>query len=82
MKTVRHVKSNAIVIAKDETTIGIGEGQINRVGSAEIAFTQGKTKTQHAVLASDDFLPMTVVIALCNTYDISMVFSQIRHFKH
>ena len=36
-KICRHVKSNAIVIAKDQKTIGIGAGQMNRVGAAKIA---------------------------------------------
>lgn len=56
-KVCRHVKSNAITIARDLTTLGIGAGQMNRVGSAQIALTQAGEKAQGAVLASDGFFP-------------------------
>src|SRR5690625_6668895 len=55
---VKHVKSNAIVVAKDNQTIGVGAGQMNRVGAAKIAFEQAGEKTIGAVLASDAFFPM------------------------
>lgn len=54
---VKHVKSNAIVITKDRCTLGVGAGQMNRVGSAGIAMTQGGDACQGAVLASDAFFP-------------------------
>lgn len=54
---VKHVKSNAIVVTKDGQTLGVGAGQMNRVGSAKIAFEQAGEKTQGAVLASDAFFP-------------------------
>ncbi|MHA6252579.1 bifunctional phosphoribosylaminoimidazolecarboxamide formyltransferase/IMP cyclohydrolase [Oceanobacillus sp. CAU 1775] len=57
-KAVKHVKSNAIVLAKDMQTVGIGAGQMNRVGSAKIAIEQAGEKTKGAVLASDAFFPM------------------------
>ncbi len=57
-KVVKHVKSNAIVVAKDNQTIGVGAGQMNRVGAAQIAFDQAGAKSQGAVLASDAFFPM------------------------
>ncbi|MEG1500877.1 MAG: bifunctional phosphoribosylaminoimidazolecarboxamide formyltransferase/IMP cyclohydrolase, partial [Clostridiales bacterium] len=56
-RVVKHVKSNAIVVTKDRQTIGVGAGQMNRVGSAEIAFAQGGDKCQGAVLASDAYFP-------------------------
>jgi phosphoribosylaminoimidazolecarboxamide formyltransferase / IMP cyclohydrolase len=56
-KVCRHVKSNAIVITSDRTTLGIGAGQMNRVGSAQIAIAQAGKKTKGAVLASDGFFP-------------------------
>ncbi len=56
-KICKHVKSNAIVVAKDRTTIGVGAGQMNRVGSAKIALEQAGTAAQGAVLASDGFFP-------------------------
>jgi phosphoribosylaminoimidazolecarboxamide formyltransferase/IMP cyclohydrolase len=56
-KICKHVKSNAIVITKDRTTLGVGAGQMNRVGSAKIAIEQAANKIQGAVLASDGFFP-------------------------
>ncbi|WP_017434413.1 bifunctional phosphoribosylaminoimidazolecarboxamide formyltransferase/IMP cyclohydrolase [Saccharococcus caldoxylosilyticus] len=57
-KVVKHVKSNAIVLAKDGMTIGVGAGQMNRVGAAKIAIEQAGEKTNGAVLASDAFFPI------------------------
>ena len=54
---VKHVKSNAIVVTKDGQSIGVGAGQMNRVGSAKIAFEQAGEKCNGAVLASDAFFP-------------------------
>jgi phosphoribosylaminoimidazolecarboxamide formyltransferase / IMP cyclohydrolase len=56
-KVVKHVKSNAIVVAKAGITLGIGAGQMNRVGSVELALKQAGESAQGAVLASDAFLP-------------------------
>jgi phosphoribosylaminoimidazolecarboxamide formyltransferase/IMP cyclohydrolase len=57
-KVVKHVKSNAIVLAKDNMTIGVGAGQMNRVGAAMIAINQAGEKAQGSALASDAFFPM------------------------
>jgi phosphoribosylaminoimidazolecarboxamide formyltransferase/IMP cyclohydrolase len=57
-KVVKHVKSNAIVLAKDGMTIGVGAGQMNRVGAAKIAIEQAGEKAQGSALASDAFFPM------------------------
>ena len=54
---VKHVKSNAIVVTRDGQSIGVGAGQMNRVGSAKIAFEQAGEKCNGAVLASDAFFP-------------------------
>ncbi|TVP68332.1 MAG: bifunctional phosphoribosylaminoimidazolecarboxamide formyltransferase/IMP cyclohydrolase PurH [Leptolyngbya sp. LCM1.Bin17] len=56
-RLVKHVKSNAIVVTNHQQTLGIGAGQMNRVGSVNIALTQAGAKTQGAVLASDGFFP-------------------------
>ncbi len=56
-KVCKHVKSNAIVIVSDRTTLGIGAGQMNRVGSTKIAIEQAGEKAQGAFLASDGFFP-------------------------
>ena len=58
LKVVKHVKSNAIVVVKDGQTLGIGAGQMNRVGSCKIALEQAGEKARGAVLASDAFFPM------------------------
>lgn len=56
-KVCKHVKSNAIVVTRDRTTIGVGGGQMNRVGSVKIALEQAGEKAQGAILASDGFFP-------------------------
>ncbi|MEM9009153.1 MAG: bifunctional phosphoribosylaminoimidazolecarboxamide formyltransferase/IMP cyclohydrolase [Cyanobacteria bacterium P01_F01_bin.86] len=56
-RLVKHVKSNAIVVAKNRTTLGIGAGQMNRVGAVKIALEQAGEQVQGAVLASDGFFP-------------------------
>ena len=56
-KLVKHVKSNAILISRDRTTLGIGAGQMNRVGAVKIALEQAGEKSQGGVLASDGFFP-------------------------
>ena len=55
---VKHVKSNAIVLVKDDQTIGVGAGQMNRVGAAKIAIEQAGEKAKGSVMASDAFFPM------------------------
>ena len=57
-KVVKHVKSNAIVVSDAQMTLGIGAGQMNRVGSAKIALEQAGEKAKGAALASDAFFPM------------------------
>ena len=56
-KLVKHVKSNAILVSRDRTTLGIGAGQMNRVGAVKIALDQAGEKAQGGVLASDGFFP-------------------------
>ena len=56
-KVCKHVKSNAIVVTKDNTTLGVGAGQMNRVGSVKIALEQAGEKAQNGFLASDGFFP-------------------------
>ena len=56
-KVAKHVKSNAIVLAKDGATVGIGAGQMSRVGPVELAARQAAVRAEGAVLASDAFFP-------------------------
>lgn len=103
---VRHVKSNAIVIVKDTSLIGVGAGQMSRVDSVEIAIKKAGDRCDGAVLASDAFFPFPdsiefaakagiiaivqpggsrrddEVIAACDDFEIPMVFTGRRHFKH
>lgn len=69
----KHVKSNAIVVSGAEMTFGIGAGQMNRVGAAEIALRQAKERGQGAVLASDAFFPMDDTVELAAKAGITAI---------
>src|SRR5690606_34124162 len=56
-RCVKHVKSNAITVAKDGRLLGMGSGQPNRVKSVEIAMEKAADEVRGAVLASDAFFP-------------------------
>jgi phosphoribosylaminoimidazolecarboxamide formyltransferase/IMP cyclohydrolase len=56
-KTCKHVRSNAIVLARDLGTIGIGAGQMSRVDSVRLALEKARSGVEGAVLASDAFFP-------------------------
>lgn len=58
-KAVKHVKSNAIVVTNATRTLGVGAGQMNRIGSLKIAMDQAATHLDGAVVGSDAFFPMT-----------------------
>jgi phosphoribosylaminoimidazolecarboxamide formyltransferase / IMP cyclohydrolase len=105
-KIVRNVKSNAIVLVKADTTVGIGAGQMSRVDSAEIAVKKSAGKCVGSVMASDAFFPFRdaldvggkngvtavihpggsirdqEVIDAANEYNIAMVYTGIRAFRH
>lgn len=81
-KIVKHVKSNAIVVAKNGMTYGVGAGQMNRIGSAEIALKQAQNTlkeegkdimTEGLVLASDGFFPFNDCVALAAEYGIKAI---------
>ena len=105
-KAVKGIKSNAIVIAKDKTLLGMGAGQPSRVVSVDLALKRAGDQAKGSVLASDAFFPFTdgpelaikhgviaiiqpggsvrdkEVIELANKYNVAMVFTGIRHFRH
>lgn len=105
-KVVKHVNSNAIVVAKDKLTLGIGCGQTSRIDATKIALSKAGIKAKNAVLASDGFFPFRdsidlaasygisaiiepggsirdkEVIEAANEHGISLVFTNIRCFKH
>jgi len=61
-KVVKHAKSNAIVLARDEQTVGIGPGQVSRIWAAENAIRQAKDRARGSVMASDAFFPFPDVV--------------------
>jgi phosphoribosylaminoimidazolecarboxamide formyltransferase/IMP cyclohydrolase len=105
-KVCKHVKSNAIVLANEEQTIGIGAGQMSRVDSVQIALTKAADPVVGMVMASDAFFPFrdgidaagkagitaiiqpggsirdAEVIAAADEYNIAMVLTGTRHFRH
>lgn len=105
-RVCKHVKSNAIVIAKNKCAIGIGAGQMSRIDSMKIAIDKSQYNLQKAVLASDAFFPFDDCVKLASTVgmtaliqpggsirdqevidaadnnNLSMVFTDMRHFKH
>ena len=72
---VKHVKSNAIVAVKDGRTLGVGAGQMNRIGSAEIALKQAHAAgvTEGLVLASDGFFPFDDCVTLAAEYGVTAI---------
>lgn len=72
---VKHVKSNAIVVVKDGQTVGVGAGQMNRVGSARIALEQAKAAghAEGLVLASDGFFPFGDTVELASGYGVAAI---------
>jgi phosphoribosylaminoimidazolecarboxamide formyltransferase/IMP cyclohydrolase len=56
-KVAKHVKSNAIVLANEQATVGIGAGQMSRVDACRLAVMKAASPTRGTVLASDGFFP-------------------------
>ena len=105
-KVLRHAKSNGILIAKNNSTIGLGAGQVSRVDAVHMALRKGGEEVKGGVLASDAFFPFRdsidaikdsgisavlqpggsirdkEVIEACNEYNIAMIFTGTRCFKH
>lgn len=105
-KAVKHIKSNAIVLAKDETLLGMGAGQPSRVVSVALALEKAGDRAKGSVVGSDAFFPFPdgvekaarggatailepggsvkdeEVIKVADSFNIAMLFTGIRHFKH
>jgi len=105
-RAVKHVKSNAILLAKDKMITGMGAGQPSRIVSAQIAGEKAGAKAKGSVLASDAMFPFGDVVELAaklgvtaiiqpggsirdqdsidaaNKYNIAMVMTGERHFRH
>ncbi len=72
-KVSKHVKSNAIVVTKNQTTLGVGAGQMNRVGSAKIALEQAGEAAKGGYLASDGFFPFDDSIRTAAKFGIEAI---------
>ena len=70
-KVVKHCKSNAIVVAKDGATLGIGVGQTSRVWAMQQAIEHAGDRVKGAVVASDAFFPFRDCVDLCASAGIS-----------
>ena len=74
-RIVKHVKSNAIVVVKDGQTVGVGAGQMNRIGSAEIALREARMAgyLEDLVLASDGFFPFDDCVTLAGEFGVTAI---------
>lgn len=72
-KVCKHVKSNAIVVAKGGQTLGVGAGQMNRIDAARHALRQAGANVKGAVLASDAFFPFPDVVEAAGAAQIAAI---------
>lgn len=72
-KVVKHMKSNAIAIVKNEQTVGLGPGQVNRIWPTQYSIKQAGEKARGAVLASDAFFPFPDVVKAAAEAGISAI---------
>lgn len=81
-KIVKHIKSNAIVVVKDGMTLGVGAGQMNRIGSAKIALEEAEAnlkekgvdvRTVGLVMGSDAFFPFDDCVTLAHEYGVKAI---------
>ena len=72
-KVLRHAKSNGILIAKDNTTVGLGAGQVSRVEAVHMALRKGGKNVEGGVLASDAFFPFRDSIDAIKDSGIALV---------
>ncbi|NLI91936.1 MAG: bifunctional phosphoribosylaminoimidazolecarboxamide formyltransferase/IMP cyclohydrolase [Peptococcaceae bacterium] len=72
-KACKHVKSNAIVVSNKRQVIGVGAGQMNRVGSAKIALEQAGERSKGAYLASDAFFPFADSVELAHSFGVKAI---------
>ncbi len=73
MKVVKHTKSNAIAIAKDSCTTGVGPGQVNRIWALENAIRQGGDRIKGSVMASDAFFPFSDCVEAAHAAGITAI---------
>jgi phosphoribosylaminoimidazolecarboxamide formyltransferase/IMP cyclohydrolase len=73
MKVVKHTKSNGIALAKNQQTLGVGPGQLNRIMSTKIAIEYGGERTKGGVLASDAYFPFSDCVEAAAKAGISAI---------
>src|SRR5258707_4791795 len=81
-KVSKHVKSNAIVFARDSATIGVGAGQMSRVDSVKIAVMKAQTSLAGSVVASDAFFPFPDGVAEAATAGATPVIQPAGSVRH
>ena len=72
-KVVKHTKSNAIVLAKDDATVGVGPGQTNRITALELAINYGGENAKGSVMASDAFFPFSDCVEAAHKAGITAI---------
>lgn len=72
-KLVKHLKSNAISVAKDKQSLGLGPGQVSRIWAAEAALQRAGEKAKGASLASDAYFPFDDCVRLAAEYGITAI---------
>jgi phosphoribosylaminoimidazolecarboxamide formyltransferase/IMP cyclohydrolase len=72
-RCVKHVKSNAVVLARDRVMVGMGAGQPNRVTSARLAVQQAGGRARGAVSASDALIPFPDTVEVCAEAGVTAV---------
>ena len=72
-KVVKQTKSNAIVLAKDQATVGVGPGQTNRVTALDLAIRYAGDKANGSVMASDAFFPFSDCVELAAKHGITAI---------
>ena len=72
-KAIRHVKSNGIILVKNQSIIGLGTGQPNRINSIEIASKVAGEKSNNSVLASDAFFPFADNVQLAESIGVKSI---------
>jgi phosphoribosylaminoimidazolecarboxamide formyltransferase/IMP cyclohydrolase len=72
-RVCKHVKSNAIVLAKGSRTVGVGAGQMSRVISVQIACEKAREESKGSVLASDAFFPFPDGVELAGRNGITAI---------
>ena len=72
-KAIRHVKSNGIILVKNQSIIGLGTGQPNRINSIEIASKVAGGKSNNSVLASDTFFPFADNVQLADSIGVKSI---------